>query len=114
MSKSQSYLGCQNAPKIGYMSFLAVHGMEEMLSRTRVVCVNQQFFLPENLRGELCKSGMHLAICGVRWEAARADGGGVGQHTGRMAEETGSFSGIALRCRSWWAKQLLCSCKVSL
>lgn len=63
--------------------------------------VNQQFFLSKNLRGELCKSGMHLAIRGVRWEAERADGGVVGHHTGRLAEETGSFSGIALACRSW-------------
>lgn len=63
-----------------------------------MVCVNQQFFLP------LCKSGMHSAICGSRWEAARADGGMVGQHTGRLAEETGSFSEIALKCRSWWGK----------
>lgn len=68
------------------------------------MCVNQQFFLPENLRGELCKSGMHLAICGMMWEAVRADGGVVGQHTGRLAGETGSFSEIALRCRSWWGK----------
>lgn len=66
--------------------------------------VNQQFFLSENLRGELCKSGMHLVIHGVRWEEERADGGGVGHHTGRLAEETGSFSGIALGCRSWRGK----------
>lgn len=70
--------------------------MEEMLLRIRVKCVNQQFFLQENLRGELCKSEMHLAICGVRWEAARADGGVVQQHTERLAGETGSFSEIDL------------------
>lgn len=76
--------------------------MEEMLLRTRVVSVKQQYFLSENLRGGLCKSGMHLAIHG--WDAARADGGMVGQHTGRLAGETGSFPEIALRCRSWWGK----------
>lgn len=72
--------------------------------RTRVVCANQQFSLTENLRRELRKSGMHSEMCEVRWEAARADEGVVGQHTGRLAEETGSFSEITQRCRSWWGK----------
>jgi len=64
--------------------------------------------LAENLWSEPCKHGMCLGSCGARWHAGHVwqerTEERAGQDTGRLAEESGCFSQITLRCRACWGE----------
>lgn len=69
------------------MSFLAVHGLEAMLSWTRVVCIGQQFTPAREFGGEgggePSKTGKLWGEVAGRISAARADGGAGCARLGR-------------------------------